>query len=324
MCNQIIDCFTFQSTLPLRGATRVPGGRHAPALISIHAPLAGSDRVHIRHCAAIPISIHAPLAGSDVTARTSPSACRYFNPRSPCGERPELLWLHHKGEVFQSTLPLRGATAQGLQLRQPLVISIHAPLAGSDLWGPACPRDRRHFNPRSPCGERHRVSERSGQQWHFNPRSPCGERRCGGHGPVGNHSISIHAPLAGSDRSVPPSWTTCANFNPRSPCGERQQMFTKIFAVFSRYDEFFVCSYLLTAGFLPKPDFSENSAQIWPLSTVRTSLENDVRLRFAPAFPATGSVRPPAGRTRLFRSAESSSHSAHPVHRSVGCPFPDP
>ena len=56
----------------------------------------------------------------------------YFNPRSPCGERQNRYIRCDGPLAFQSTLPLRGATDK---LREDLtaeIISIHAPLAGSD------------------------------------------------------------------------------------------------------------------------------------------------------------------------------------------------
>ena len=59
---------TFQSTLPLRGATR---------------PVYGFGRVH-------GISIHAPLTGSDMDLLRGGSSRNDFNPRSPYGERPAL------------------------------------------------------------------------------------------------------------------------------------------------------------------------------------------------------------------------------------------
>ena len=84
-----LDALGFQSTLPVRGATG--GGlawkRDEP--ISIHAPRAGSD---------LPQSQVVTLAQKD------------FNPRSPCGERPQLPQSHKS-------------------IKQ---ISIHAPRAGSD------------------------------------------------------------------------------------------------------------------------------------------------------------------------------------------------
>ena len=61
------------------------------------------------------------------------------------------------------------------------IISIHAPLAGSDLAELAQADMDSDFNPRSPCGERHdRAADlRLAKQ------------------------ISIHAPLAGSDQRRP-------------------------------------------------------------------------------------------------------------------------
>ena len=79
------------------------------------------------------ISIHAPRAGSDNSNHQKNQDLQHFNPRSPCGERPLLC---HNGSspltisihapragsdacfllfrllllLFQSTLPVRGAT----------------------------------------------------------------------------------------------------------------------------------------------------------------------------------------------------------------------
>ncbi len=104
------------------------------------------------------ISIHAPRAGSDTRHKYVHNITPfYFNPRSPCGER--LISPHKKTialhisihapragsdtapkhfmicmHLFQSTLPVRGATkgfSSGFQID--CRISIHAPRAGSDL-----------------------------------------------------------------------------------------------------------------------------------------------------------------------------------------------
>ena len=123
--------------------------------------------------------------------------------------------------VFQSTLPLRGATPDSWSRPHAPHISIHAPLAGSDkpiqwiaLWrsnfNPRSPCGERpcgnsfcqftdHFNPRSPCGERQCDAVIVGQRFDFNPRSPCGERRPDSWSRPHAPHISIHAPLAGSD-----------------------------------------------------------------------------------------------------------------------------
>ena len=56
----------FQSTLPLRGATRVMRVDRNTGNISIHTPLAGSDTpVDVITQVFLIISIHTPLAGSD-------------------------------------------------------------------------------------------------------------------------------------------------------------------------------------------------------------------------------------------------------------------
>ena len=124
-------------------------------------------------------------------------------------------------------------------------ISIHAPRMGSDYAGHASVTGHRHFNPRSPDGERlFLVFCSAYSSSHFNPRSPDGERPPRSTRGTGAAGISIHAPRMGSDsavsstnlRSSPfqstlPGWgatvgwslmvVTCMDFNPRSPDGER-------------------------------------------------------------------------------------------------------
>ena len=78
------------------------------------------------------ISIHAPLTGSDPKSDEVQGETRNFNPRSPYGERRGAKFEKTTTKRFQSTLPLRGATIR-LELSNGLtVISIHAPLTGSD------------------------------------------------------------------------------------------------------------------------------------------------------------------------------------------------
>ena len=147
----------FQSTHPLRGATRAGISTNSSAeAISIHAPLAGCDRCPPVILGSLIISIHAPLAGCD---------------RSSLILSPIML------PSFQSTHPLRGATDAkrlndrhtvnfnprtpcGVRRVSPLVgmamenISIHAPLAGCDQDEMERDAMDGHFNPRTPCGVR--------------------------------------------------------------------------------------------------------------------------------------------------------------------------
>ena len=79
------------------------------------------------------ISIHAPRAGSDRLRQIGTQIACHFNPRSPCGERPESEYGSITARIFQSTLPVRGATLQPLPESSQPCISIHAPRAGSDV-----------------------------------------------------------------------------------------------------------------------------------------------------------------------------------------------
>ena len=188
--------------------------------------------------------------GSDGRLFPRQSPYKDFNPRSPCGERHfndvysvllDDISIHAprvgsdltngvsamSTPLFQSTLPVWGATGFYGRRFFPDGISIHAPRVGSDPYGacPDCPRW--NFNPRSPCGERRRARECGClSKDDFNPRSPCGERpgdsswryrRMGFQStlpvwgatvsPSSNDVItiiSIHAPRVGSDAP----WTT--------------------------------------------------------------------------------------------------------------------
>ena len=139
-----------------------------------------------------------PLRGA-----TSPwpwaGGSRDFNPRSPCGERPDGAQQHaHRGHI-SIRAPLAGSDRRARHQLPPVRISIRAPLAGSDtvtvatlslmpvfqsalpLRGATTARWARftsaYFNPRSPCGERRCTPCCRCCPSYFNPRSPCGERR---------------------------------------------------------------------------------------------------------------------------------------------------
>ncbi len=128
---------TFQSTHPLRGATLAIIVQSLTYTISIHAPPAGCDRVAQKmallrdnfnprtpcgvrrffrrygRCAS-QISIHAPPAGCDVVAHLIILHLIYISIHAPpagCDKKPRYIRRISKG--FQSTHPLRGATADG-------------------------------------------------------------------------------------------------------------------------------------------------------------------------------------------------------------------
>ena len=195
-----------------------------------------------------------------------PRRTGYFNPRSPHGERPHIHSSLRRAVVFQSTLPARGATRYRLATHPARRISIHAPRTGSDLtcfpkrhdagrfqstlpargatrlFPAECIRCR-HFNPRSPHGERlegvydaksaatfqstlpARGATPPLQQvlpvrFYFNPRSPHGERRALRHLTSENSYFNPRSPHGERLGIFVPTYTD-ADFNPRSPHGER-------------------------------------------------------------------------------------------------------
>ena len=101
----------------------------------------------------------------------------YFNPRSPCGERQRSRCTPAPGDVFQSTLPVWGATIIARPHTKNKGISIHAPRVGSDRCMPP----------------------KTWNRWNFNPRSPCGGATASVSGLSVGINISIHAPRVGSD-----------------------------------------------------------------------------------------------------------------------------
>ena len=168
------------------------------------------------------ISIHAPRVGSDVAI-------------TPMRELPI---------IFQSTLPVWGATAFEAVALSDAAISIHAPRVGSDDGLRRRSGDIGHFNPRSPCGERHgadadkiidaeisihaprvgsdderRICVVIGQR--FQSTLPVWGATEGFEVAKTVFGISIHAPRVGSDSSFCVGFVGSGYFNPRSPCGER-------------------------------------------------------------------------------------------------------
>ena len=168
------------------------------------------------------ISIHAPPAGSDLNTIVKRSRTEHFNPRSPCGERQSTLSSFLITPQFQSTLPLRGATGVLSELQGRIVISIHAPPAGSDNNRLRRGGDCNYFNPRSPCGERQKAAAEKIAAHEFQSTLPLRGATCRqlcGCNPLPRFQstlplrgatcflveinivpcISIHAPPAGSD-----------------------------------------------------------------------------------------------------------------------------
>ena len=220
----------FQSTLPVWGATSLscvmerkannfnprspcgerPAGSCYPQkfqFISIHAPRVGSDmRFSVQYVAAGTISIHAPRVGSDWTGRI-PRFRIFISIHAPrVGSDPLLRAPFSKVSLFQSTLPVWGATSS----------------AGGRS------RVSQDFNPRSPCGERrnHSLTMRAYARFQstlpvwgatsikncprifflFQSTLPVWGATLRGLFICGIYRISIHAPRVGSDiyQKLPP------------------------------------------------------------------------------------------------------------------------
>ena len=104
---------------------------------------------------------------------------------------------------FQPTLPLRGATRDACEHAQRVPISTHSSLAGSDVPRVVALAGHLEISTHAPlagsdCGQ---PSPRARPR-HFNPRSPCGERPHGLPVDLPPVRISIHAPLVGSDQEI--------------------------------------------------------------------------------------------------------------------------
>ena len=99
-----------QPTLPVRGATKTMLELYGVDEFQPTLPVRGATAGRVVGAGHLTISTHAPRAGSDDAGRSWSDRSRYFNPRSPCGERPVSPPYSDLRTEFQPTLPVRGAT----------------------------------------------------------------------------------------------------------------------------------------------------------------------------------------------------------------------
>ena len=111
--------YEFQSTLPVGGATRAePDYLETLENFNPRSPWGERQLIIRLYHRDFSISIHAPRGGSDPDA-LYPNVCfMYFNPRSPWGERRPAGTGKGGTCLFQSTLPVGGATVYGCAARQ--------------------------------------------------------------------------------------------------------------------------------------------------------------------------------------------------------------
>ena len=179
-----------------------------------------------------------------MTCPTLSNARRYFNPRSPHGER--LIDEGYCGEivVFQSTLPARGATSWRKSAVGRAAFQSTLPARGATTrllrrfcrvndFNPRSPHGERrscsitatlttrYFNPRSPHGERRNPAAGGEAAQDFNPRSPHGERHCICGQAEAKAAFQSTLPARGATAIHKHCMDCSGDFNPRSPHGER-------------------------------------------------------------------------------------------------------
>ncbi len=179
MSCQALFAKAFQSTLPVRGATRRAWPNCGRELHFNPRSPCGERRQseHFRRSGNLKISIHAPRAGSDLYHIFLYSQVFPFQSTLPVRGATVSRLYNGASLSFQSTLPVRGATVRAQKYYYFGKISIHAPRAGSDTSFAQKIRSCLIFQSTLPVrGATHKL----GTVWiledDFNPRSPCGER----------------------------------------------------------------------------------------------------------------------------------------------------
>ena len=190
------------------------------------------------------ISIHAPRAGCDVRRFHAPELVGHFNPRTPCGVRPDGVINIPDVSDFNPRTPCgvrRGITTSPLGTG---VISIHAPRAGCDrrfkeafIFVPRFQSthpvrgatggifDGRHargisiHGPRAGCDAD--EPRRPGSLYLFQSTHPV--RGATDSSPVTNAPIKFQSthPVRGATLPLKRPPPHAAHFNPRTPCGVR-------------------------------------------------------------------------------------------------------
>ena len=145
----------FQSTLPVRGAT------YSTAL---NRPL-NTDFNPRSPCGERPNTEYIILRAHN------------FNPRSPCGERQRLGIANLSAQIFQSTLPVRGATGgDGANYLFGIGFQSTLPVRGATTTRRRFTAIKEFQSTLPVRGATHHLGYILPRHFNFNPRSPCGER----------------------------------------------------------------------------------------------------------------------------------------------------
>ena len=190
----------FQSTHPMRDATR-RRNKH------------GSDRT---------ISIHASHAGCDIfRSNVSCFICRFQSTHPMRDATDKIVYFIMHEDKFQSTHPMRDATTLCQRPARLSSISIHASHAGCDAVAAQDDIDNLISIHASHAGCDEGNTSGGKVDKNFNPRIPCGMRR--------PQAVSMSAPCQFQSthpmRDATRQHLSCGlchfYFNPRIPCGMR-------------------------------------------------------------------------------------------------------
>ena len=194
------------------------------------------------------ISIHAPLAGCDAGAMWRRADDGYFNPRTPRGVRLVLLMsdngtpeisIHallagcdeghldpaQLEEIFQSTRPMRGATAMICSLDISREFQSTRPMRGATAQRVILGKTEFEFQSTRPMRGATKVSGYADlEDYSISIHAPhAGRDRQFSFLILQDLPISIHAPHAGRDDPAVLGFFPPPDFNPRAPCGARRR-----------------------------------------------------------------------------------------------------
>ena len=214
----------FQSTPPVWGATSNHCFRAENPTFQSTPPVWGATVLPKQEPLATYISIHAPRVGGDLHLDGHLGLEQHFNPRPPCGGRPDASRPRHPPPDFNPRPPCGGRREPIFHADEEEGISIHAPRVGGDFSMKARYEAAEEFQSTPPVwGATCAVTGDRNVTLHFNPRPPCGGR------PGSMPSLPSEKAIF---QSTPPVWGATIQsrlppinrryFNPRPPCGGRR------------------------------------------------------------------------------------------------------
>ena len=123
--------------------------------------------------------------------------------------------------IFQSTLPMQGATRRSWQMTSRRSFQSTLPMQGATAFPRASRQLRAHFNPRSPCRERLFSPYSSTASLAFQSTLPMQGATGDSFGGTYIELFQSTLPMQGATRARSHTRSSTRNFNPRSPCRER-------------------------------------------------------------------------------------------------------